>query len=194
MMDSENVPIARACKIIGNEVVLRSVMTVLDNNVAADLLSSAVKSWLFEASSDAEIVAKVLCDQVIRRAVTLDAESQVVSPDFVPNKIGDDPWLLAWRRLHEGENGDLPLYLACFCWRAQWGIDRAAKPNCLVLHLMPCIPQRLGQQFQTRLGSCSMIACHVPTIGSIGTAAKGFGLAWPMFSSKGGYRRPPSLR
>lgn len=113
LIAAKNAPIRAVCKAIGNDVMLRAVIGFMDTANNAGLAASA-KSWLLEASSDANVVAKVLAEQFIRSRSTLEAQAEAVSPDFVPNSYGDDPWLVAWNGITHGAAGSPPVYLSCF--------------------------------------------------------------------------------
>jgi hypothetical protein len=108
---ADDIPIGQVCRTIGNEAVLRAAFELLDASTEP-AFNASVKPWLSASSSDANVVAKVLSDGVVRRLGTLDLASQVVSPDFVPNQVGEDPWLTAWRAIGTDEKS--PLYLSCF--------------------------------------------------------------------------------
>jgi hypothetical protein len=63
----------------------------------------------------------LLTEQFIGRPSTLEAESEVVAPDFVPNNYGIDPWLLAWRGIAGEASRSPPLYLSCFLLARAFG-------------------------------------------------------------------------
>lgn len=113
MMAATTVPVRIVCRVFGHEQVLRAVIELLDGAHGQGVAESA-KLWLFEASSDANVVAKVLADQFVRRQSTLEAEAEVVAPDLVPNSFGDDPWLAAWRGIAKDPDRSPSLYLSCF--------------------------------------------------------------------------------
>jgi len=108
---ADDIPIGQVCRTIGDEAVLRAAFELLDASAEPAFIAS-VKPWLSASSSDANVVAKVLSEGLVRRLGTLDMASQVVSPDFVPNQVGEDPWLTAWRAIKTSEQ--CPLYLFCF--------------------------------------------------------------------------------
>jgi hypothetical protein len=116
MIQSERPSVREACSAFGRENVLRRLIGFLDGGEA--LPSTTARSWLNEASSDPEVVARCLCEINVTQASTLDALARAVTPDFVPNAIGDDPWLVALRRMTAS---DLTLYLASFLLTRAFG-------------------------------------------------------------------------
>jgi hypothetical protein len=56
---------------------------------------SNLLKWLERAIIDRDSVARILSERVVRRASTLVCISRVTWPDFVPNAIGTDPWIIA---------------------------------------------------------------------------------------------------
>jgi hypothetical protein len=117
MVRSERPSIREACRAFGNENVLRGLVSLLDGNDQA-LPPGAAKAWLSQACSDPDIVARCLCDESIARAPVLDSLARVVAPDFVPNDFGDDPWLIALRRIAGSE---VTPYLASFLLARAFG-------------------------------------------------------------------------
>jgi hypothetical protein len=113
MVAAETVPVRAVCRAIGYERVLRTLIDIFDASEEPRIAVQA-RPWLFDASADADVVAKLLAEPFIRRPSTLEMESEVVAPDFVPNNYGDDPWLLAWRGVAGQDSCSPPVYLSCF--------------------------------------------------------------------------------
>ncbi|WP_316175076.1 hypothetical protein [Bradyrhizobium sp. SZCCHNRI1073] len=80
----------------GSDRVLRRLLTLIDDPTMDDGVWS---SWLSAVASDANAVARVLVEDWVDDVETLGAIARVVAPDAVPNAYGDDPWLVAVRRL-----------------------------------------------------------------------------------------------
>ncbi|WP_441255822.1 GAP1-N1 domain-containing protein [Tardiphaga sp. 285_C5_N1_2] len=116
MIHSARPSVREACSAFGRENVLRRLLESLDGDVT--LPPANARSWLTEASLDPEAVARCLCNINVTRASTLDALAHVITPDFVPNALGDDPWLLALRRMAAS---DLTQYLASFLLTRAFG-------------------------------------------------------------------------
>jgi len=117
MVRSERPAIREACRAFGRENVLRSLVHLLDNGEA--LPPGAAMAWLSETCSDADVVARCLCEEAINRASTLEALSRATSPDFVPNDFGADPWLIALSRI-EGPSPE-NLYLSSYLLARAFG-------------------------------------------------------------------------
>lgn len=92
MVRSGRPPVREVCDVFGRENVLRRLIGLLDGGEA--LPPDAVGVWLFEACADPEVLARCLSEGDIS-ASTFETLSRVISPDFVPNDFGDDPWLIA---------------------------------------------------------------------------------------------------
>lgn len=81
---------------LGNDRVLRRLLarkgdpTIDDGNWSA---------WLSATASDADAVARILVEDWINDTETLQAIARVVTPDAILNTYGDDPWLVAVRRV-----------------------------------------------------------------------------------------------
>lgn len=90
-------PLAReACATFGTDRVLRRLLPLIDDPMMDDGGRSA---WLSAVASDADAVARVLVEDWVSDVEMLEAIARVVLPDAVPNAYGDDPWLVALRRL-----------------------------------------------------------------------------------------------
>jgi GTPase-associated protein 1, N-terminal domain type 1 len=111
---SDKIDAEDVCRFVGNELVLRSVVRLIDENEERDGRIER-RRWLAEASSNSNVVAKILVDTPFRYIGTLDAISRVISPESVPNQFGDDPWIIAWRRATQvGSAAPISIYLASF--------------------------------------------------------------------------------
>ena len=115
MIQSERPSIREACSAFGRKNVLRQLVRLLDVDEA---IPPAAKAWLSEACSDPDVVARCLCEESIGRVPVLEAMARAVSPDFVPNDIGDDPWLVAFRRFGRS---DMTPYLGSFLLARAFG-------------------------------------------------------------------------
>jgi hypothetical protein len=80
----------------GSDRVLRRLLARSSDPTMDDGIRSA---WLSAVVSDADAVARVLLEDWIDDVETLETIARVVAPDAVPNAYGDDPWLVAVRRL-----------------------------------------------------------------------------------------------
>lgn len=80
----------------GSDLVLRRLLARFGDPTIEDGIRS---SWLSAAASDVDAVARILVEDWVDDVETLEAIAHVVAPDAVPNAYGDDPWLLAIRRL-----------------------------------------------------------------------------------------------
>jgi hypothetical protein len=90
-------PLAREGRAaFGSDRVLRRLLTRAGNPTMDDGIRSA---WLSAAASDADAVARILVEDWINDVETLQAIASVVAPDAIPNAHGDDPWLVAVRRV-----------------------------------------------------------------------------------------------
>jgi hypothetical protein len=116
MLRSERPSVREACAVFGRENVLRRLVGLVDGG--EPLPPDAARAWLLEACSDPNAVARCLSEESIR-ASTLETLSRVISPDFVPNDFGDDPWLIALGRT-EGL-GLQNLYLLSFVLARAFG-------------------------------------------------------------------------
>jgi hypothetical protein len=116
MVQSKQPSVREACAAFGRENVLRRLVRLLDGGEA--LPPSAAKAWLSEACSDPDVVARCLCEEGFSRASTLETLARAVSPDFVPNDFGDDPWLIAFQRT---AGSDVTPYLASFLLARAFG-------------------------------------------------------------------------
>jgi hypothetical protein len=112
MIDAGETPVWEVCRIVGREPVLRASLELVEKNPDPEFAAS-IRPWLV-GSSEPNIVAKLLSDELVTSARTLEVEAEVVGPDFVTNDYGDDPWLTAWRSASKGRGRHLPQYLACF--------------------------------------------------------------------------------
>lgn len=116
MIRSDQPSIHLACAAFGSEMVLRRLVTLVDSTpgVAPD----AARAWLSQACSDPDALARVLSDGSVEHAATLDAIARVGTPDQVPNDLGEDPWLVAIRRVAWS---DVTPYLATFLLARAFG-------------------------------------------------------------------------
>jgi hypothetical protein len=90
-------PLAREARAtFGSDRVLRRLLARYGDPTMDDGIRSA---WLSAAASDADAVAHVLVEDWIDDVETLEAIARVVTPDAIPNAYGDDPWLVAVRRV-----------------------------------------------------------------------------------------------
>ncbi|MHC4041336.1 hypothetical protein I3J27_32125 [Bradyrhizobium xenonodulans] len=88
--------LARAAQtVFGSDRVLRRLLA-RSGDLAAD--GGNRSEWLSAVASDSDAVARVLVEEWLDDAQTLEAIARAVSPDSVPNAYGDDPWLVAIRR------------------------------------------------------------------------------------------------
>jgi hypothetical protein len=117
MIRSERPSIREACNAFGRENVLRRIIRLLESGEA--LPPGAAKAWLSETCSDPDVVARCLCEESISRASTLEPLSRAISPDFVPNDFGDDPWLIALGRAEGLSLGSI--YLSSFLLTRAFG-------------------------------------------------------------------------
>jgi hypothetical protein len=117
MVRSERPSIREACNAFGHENVLRQVVRFLDSGKG--LPPTAAKAWLSETCADPDAVARCLCEESIGRTSTLEALSRVMSPDFVTNDFGDDPWLIALGRTEGSDPQNL--YLLSFLLARAFG-------------------------------------------------------------------------
>ncbi|MCK1538241.1 MULTISPECIES: hypothetical protein [unclassified Bradyrhizobium] len=89
--------LARAAQTaFGSDRVLRRLLA-RSGDLAIDGGTRA--EWLSAIASDSDAVARVLVEEWLDDAQTLEAIARSVSPDSIPNAFGDDPWLVAIRRL-----------------------------------------------------------------------------------------------
>jgi hypothetical protein len=116
MVRSERPSIREACAAFGRATVLRQLVSLIDRG--EDLPLGAVRAWLSEACSDANVVEQCLCQENFTSSATLDALARTVAPDFVPNDFGDDSWLIAFRRT---AGSDVTQYLASFLLTRAFG-------------------------------------------------------------------------
>jgi hypothetical protein len=73
---------------------------------------SAVQSWAHEAFNDTEAVADVLSSGIVHDRTVLEIIARHMSPDSIPNEIGQDPWLTAtYGSKSDQDGGDERLYL-----------------------------------------------------------------------------------
>lgn len=80
----------------GSDRVLRRLLA-RSGDLAID---GGIRSqWLSAVAPDSDAVARVLVEEWLDDAQALEAIARAVSPDSVPNAFGDDPWLVAIRRL-----------------------------------------------------------------------------------------------
>jgi len=90
-------PLAREARsTFGSDRVLRKLLARSGDLTMDDGIRSA---WLSAAASDEDGVARVLVEGWIDDVETLEAIARVVTPDAIPNAYGDDPWLVALRRV-----------------------------------------------------------------------------------------------
>ena len=90
-------PLAREARAaFGSDRVLRRLLAGADDPTMDDGILSA---WLSVAASDADAVARILVEDWINDVEALQAIARVVTPDAIPNAYGDDPWLVAVRRV-----------------------------------------------------------------------------------------------
>ena len=90
-------PLARIARAaFGSERVLRRLLERGGTPTMDDGIRSA---WLSAAASDEDAVARILVEDWIDEVETLQAIASVVTPDAIPNAYGDDPWLVAVRRV-----------------------------------------------------------------------------------------------
>jgi hypothetical protein len=102
-------PLVReACATFGSDRVLRRVLASAGDPVMEDGIRSA---WLTATASDTDAVAHILVEDWINDIETLQVIARVVTPDAIPNAYGDDPWLVAVKRVSTPLTS---LYLASF--------------------------------------------------------------------------------
>ena len=97
MIRSERPSIHIARAAFGSETVLRRLVALMEG--AADVAPDAARAWLSQVCSDPDALARVLGDGSVEHAATLDAMARAATPDQVPNDFGEDPWLVAIRRV-----------------------------------------------------------------------------------------------
>jgi hypothetical protein len=116
MILSERPSVHMALATFGNETVLRRLVALIE--ARADVAPDKVEAWLSESCSSRGAVARVLGEGNVTRATTLDAMARTVSPDWVLNDFGEDPWLVAIRRVAWSEATP---YLATFLLARAFG-------------------------------------------------------------------------
>jgi hypothetical protein len=88
-------PLAREARsAFGSDRVLRRLLAR-----SGDLDDGIRSAWLSATASDTDAMARVLLEDWIDDVDTLEKVARVVAPDAIPNAYGDDPWLVAVRRL-----------------------------------------------------------------------------------------------
>jgi len=116
ILRSERPSIYLARSTFGSETILRRLVTLMEHT--ADVAPDTARAWLSEACSDPEALARMLGDGSIEHAATLDAIARATTPDQVPNDVGEDPWLIAIRRI---ASLDATGYLAAFLLTRAYG-------------------------------------------------------------------------
>jgi len=76
------------------------------------------RTWLKAAVSDADAVARVLSSATIRTLATLVAVARLTSPNYVPNYLGQDPWLRA-AQVADGKLSESNRYYLSAYWLAR---------------------------------------------------------------------------
>ena len=120
MVRSERPSIRDACNAFGREKVLRWIIRLLDVGAQFAGPPGGSKAWLSEAASDPDVVARCLSEESITRTSTLETLARAILPDFVPNDLGDDPWLIALAHV-EGSDNQGTFYLLSFLLARAFG-------------------------------------------------------------------------
>ncbi|WP_453955768.1 GAP1-N1 domain-containing protein [Bradyrhizobium diazoefficiens] len=90
-------PLSREARAtFGSDRVLRRLLARFGDPTIDDGIRSL---WLSTVASDVDAVARILVEDWVDDVETLEAIAHFVAPDAVPNAYGDDPWLVAIRRL-----------------------------------------------------------------------------------------------
>lgn len=116
MIHSEPPSIHIARTTFGCETVLRRIVALIEGS--ANTTPDVTRAWLSDACSDSDALARVLSEGAVTQAATLDAVARAVSPDQVPNEVGEDPWLVAIRDVTWF---DVTPYLATFLLTRAFG-------------------------------------------------------------------------
>lgn len=102
----------RARKVLGAETLWGAVVQAANAQPSGP--SESLRRWIQALSDDTSELAGVLASGSIRWWTTLHEIAQVIGPDSVPNRVGDDPWLLALQAANgDVESGSL-VYLSSY--------------------------------------------------------------------------------
>ena len=115
MIRSKQPLIHMARAAFGTEIVLRRIVSLIES---ADIGPETATAWLSQACADREALAHILSDGSVERPAAMDAIARAATPDLVRDDFGEDPWVVASRRVAQS---DMTPYLATFLLTRAFG-------------------------------------------------------------------------